>query len=182
MVPSNKAFRQDTLPEAIQQAHQRSDLQVVGIGEMSVSIDPTDVIATYSLGSCLGIALHDAECGVGGIIHCMLPLSRMNQRKAEVRPCMFVDTGLSELLREMCDRGAKRKNMVARIAGGAHMLDRKRTFRVGQRNYAVSRKILQKNDVQIEADDIGGTISRNMFFHVGTGDTAIKTGGSTSLL
>ncbi len=147
-----------------------------------MSVDPTDVLVTYSLGSCVGLSLHDDNCGVGGLIHCMLPLSRMNEKKASARPCMFVDTGVTNLLQEMFDRGAQRKNIVARVAGGAHMLDRKRTFRVGQRNHAVLRKILWKNDIMIEADDVGGTVSRTMFFHVGTGDTAIKTGGSISLL
>ncbi|MFW6457650.1 MAG: chemotaxis protein CheD [Planctomycetota bacterium] len=182
MVPTQKSTNNGALPESIDRARQRSGLETVGIGDMCVSVDPTDVLVTYSLGSCVGLALYDASCGVGGLIHCMLPLSRMNKQKANARPCMFVDTGVSAMLQEMFDRGAQRKNIIARVAGGAHMLDRKRTFRVGQRNYAVLRKILWKNDILIESDDVGGTVSRTMFFHVGSGDTAIKTGGSITLL
>ena len=39
---------------------------------MKLSDDPEDVIVTYSLGSCIGLSLLDAEARVGGLIHCLL--------------------------------------------------------------------------------------------------------------
>ncbi len=32
-----------------------------------------DVLVTLGLGSCVAVALHDAQAGVGGLAHVMLP-------------------------------------------------------------------------------------------------------------
>jgi chemotaxis protein CheD len=62
------------------------------------------------------------------------------------------------------------------------MLDKSRTFRIGKRNYTVLRKILWKNDILIDAHDTGGTTSRTLFFHVGSGQTVVKKKGTFTLL
>ena len=54
----------------------------VDISGMRISETPDDVLVTYSLGSCVGLTLYDPVAKVGGMIHCMLPLSRMDRRKA----------------------------------------------------------------------------------------------------
>ena len=172
----------DRVPEVILLARRTGRARTVGIGQMCVSDEPTDVLVTYSLGSCIGLVLHDPVRGLGGLIHCMLPLSKMSPAKAQERPCMFVDTGVMRLLQALFDQGASRQDIVARVAGGAHMLDRNQTFRIGRRNFAVLRKILWKNEILIDAQDLGGTASRTLFFHIGSGSTAVKTGRSMKLL
>jgi chemotaxis protein CheD len=47
----------------------------VGVSDMKVSDDPEAVLVTYSLGSCIGIAIYDAVVRVGGLLHFMLPES-----------------------------------------------------------------------------------------------------------
>ena len=74
---------------------------IVGIGDMRVSKDAGDLLVTHGLGSCLGIAVHDPVSHVGGLLHAMLPTATLNPEKARLRPLMFVDTGMRELLREM---------------------------------------------------------------------------------
>jgi chemotaxis protein CheD len=182
MVTSENLAKDGSIPEAIRLARRSGKARTVGIGQMCVSEDPADVLVTYSLGSCVGLTLHDPVHDVGGLIHCMLPLSQMSPDKAQERPCMFVDTGVTRLLQAIFDLGASRRDIVARVAGGAHMLDRNQTFRIGRRNFAVLRKILWKNEILIDAQDLGGTVSRTLFFHVGTGVTAVKTGRSVKLL
>lgn len=181
MESSKQAVSQKQL-KSILRARRTGSAQIVGIGEMHVSEDPEDVLVTYSLGSCIGLALHDPVRGMGGLIHCMLPLSRMKPKKAEKKPGMFVDTGVVKLLEDMFERGASRRHLVSRLAGSAHMLDKSRTFRIGQRNHTVLRKILWKNDILIDSHDVGGTVSRTMFFHVGSGKTVVKKGGTFTLL
>ncbi len=38
---------------------------IVGVGDMKVASDPSAVLATYSLGSCIGVAIYDPEVRVG---------------------------------------------------------------------------------------------------------------------
>jgi len=149
-------------------------IHIVGISEMKVTDRREDVIVTYSLGSCIGLTLWDP---VAGMIHSMLPLSKIDPSKAAGKPCMFVDTCVPALLKEMFDRGAKRKNLVAKVAGCASLLDDKKLFKIGERNYTVLRKILWKNNILISAEDIGGTVSRTMVLYMADGRTTVKVGG-----
>ena len=157
-------------------------MRVVGISDMCVSSDPSDTLITYSLGSCVGLSLYDPEVTAGGLIHCLLPLSKMDSEKAKVRPQMFVDTGIVVLIEALLRLGAQKRNLVARVAGGSKLLDVKSTFDVGDRNFAVLRKILWKNDILITAKDVGGTIARTMTLEIETGITRIKSQGQNSIL
>ncbi len=149
----------------------------VGISEMKVTRNPDDVLVTYSLGSCIGVALYDAHMRVGGLIHCMLPLSKIDPVRAKESPCMFTDTGIPHMLQTLLDMGADKRRIVAKVAGASQLLDSNNTFRIGERNKVVLRKLLWKNNILIAAEDTGGTIARTMFLDVSTGVTMIKAGG-----
>ena len=157
-------------------------MRVVGISDMCVSSDPSDTLITYSLGSCVGLSLYEPEVTAGGLIHCLLPLSKMDSEKAKVRPQMFVDTGIVVRIEALLRLGAQKRNLVARVAGGSKLLDVKSTFDVGDRNFAVLRKILWKNDILITAKDVGGSIARTMTLEIETGITRIKSQGQNSIL
>lgn len=149
----------------------------IGIGEMKISQDPQDVLVTYSLGSCIGLSLYDPALKVGGLIHCMLPLSRTSPDKARENPERFTDTGVVALMREMLNAGCSKKRLIAKAIGAAKMLDENNLFRIGERNYTVMRKILWKNDILLCAEDVGGTISRTVYLKIDDGRTIVKSGG-----
>ena len=152
-------------------------VHVVGISEMRISARPQDVIVTYSLGSCVGLSIYDPVAKVGGMIHCMLPLSTMDVEKAQENPWMFVDTGVTGFLQELFRRGVTRRNLVAKVAGAAEIFDRSQVFRIGVRNHTVLRKVLWKNDILLAAEDIGGTTTRTLSLYMTTGQTTIRSGG-----
>ena len=150
---------------------------VIGISEMEVSNKPEDVLITYSLGSCLGVAVYDPEIKVAGMIHCMLPLSKIDPNKAKNVPYMFVDTGIPILFKEMYSLGVVKERIIVKIAGCASLLDEKGLFKIGERNYTVFRKILWKNNILIKKKDIGESRSRTLSIEVATGRVIIKSGG-----
>src|SRR6056297_104953 len=96
---------------------------VVDIAGMQISSNPEDILITYSLGSCVGVSIYDPVLRIGGLIHCMLPLSKVDPEKAAQRPYMFVDTGVSMLLNRLYDMGLKKSRAVISVAGGAQVLD-----------------------------------------------------------
>lgn len=149
----------------------------VEISDMKVATAPDTILVTYSLGSCVGLSLYDPVAKVGGLIHCMLPLSKIDPAKAAMRPFMFVDTGVTALLTDLYLRGAQRQNLVAKVAGAGSPLGKEETFRIGQRNYTVLRKLLWKNDILIDAEDIGGSAARTMYLYLHDGLTTVKSGG-----
>ncbi len=144
---------------------------------MKVSKNPEDVLVTYSLGSCVGVTLYDPLQKIGGLIHCMLPLSKIDPVKAKDNPYMFVDTGLPLLLQTILDLGGEKKRIIAKVAGGAVLLNDNGTFRIGERNYIVVRKLLWKNNILISSEDVGGTIPRTMYLYINDGKTIIRSTG-----
>jgi len=155
---------------------------VVGISDMKVSNNPDEVLITYSLGSCLGVVIFDPVAHVAGLLHSMLPLSIIDPHKAKSSPFMFVDTGIPLLFREAYNLGAEKKRIIVKAAGCSSLLDEKGFFKIGERNFTVLRKLLWKNNILIEKQDIGGNHSRTVSIATANGKVIVKTGGKENEL
>jgi len=144
---------------------------------MKVANDPEDTLITYSLGSCIGITLYDPVARVGGILHYMLPDSKINMAKAQKNPFMFADTGIPLLFKEAYKLGGEKTRMQVKVAGGSQILDETGFFNIGKRNYMALRKILWTNSVLIAAEDVGGSGNRTVSIEVSSGKVWVKTSG-----
>jgi len=144
---------------------------IVGVSDMKLSSTPGDIIVTHALGSCIGVAIHDERNGVGGLLHYMLPLSKVDKKKAERNPFMFGDTGIPLLFTEAYKLGAQKSNIRVVIAGGAQVFKEKDFFDVGNRNIVIARKMFWRNHVMIATEHVGGHIPRTMYLEVGSGAT-----------
>lgn len=155
---------------------------VVGVADLKVSNQPTDVLVTHALGSCIGVAIYDPVVKVGGILHFMLPDSSLDRAKAQEQPCMFADTGLPLLFKECYRLGAVKSRLLVKVAGGSQVLSSKECFQIGRRNYAALRKIFLKNNVLITSEDVGGTKARTLYLEIGTGNVWVKIMGQNTIL
>lgn len=153
--------------------------RVVLVSDGCMSSDAEETLITYSLGSCVGLALYDPVARVGGMSHSMLPVSSLDRAKAAANPWMFTDTATALLLQRLFEMGARRTNLVARVAGAATAMQGEQVFRVGSRNLAVVRKVLWKNDILLAAEDVGGTEPRSLFLEMATGRTYVRKRGRT---
>lgn len=149
---------------------------IVTVGDMKTGSNG-DVIVTHALGSCLGLVIFDPVSRVGGLLHAMLPLSKINPDKAMTNPYMFVDTGVPALFNAVYKLGGVKSRMVVKAAGCGHPLGKEQMFKVGQRNYTVLKKLLWKNNILVGAEDVGGTDSRTLYFEVASGKTYISSKG-----
>jgi len=150
---------------------------VVDISDAKVSGNPESVLVTYSLGSCIGVALFDAVAHVGGMLHYQLPDSKMDAAKAERQPFMFADTGMAILIRKLMSMGAGAKRLQVRVAGGAAMANGPQGFDIGKRNYLAIRKVLWKHGLFIDGEDVGGNAPRNMSLFISDGTVTIRSVG-----
>ncbi len=156
---------------------------IIGVADMKVSKTPGDLLITYALGSCLGIAIYDPVACVGGLLHVMLPVSTIDPAKAAENPYMFVDTGVPKLFVECYKAGAHKPRLIVKVAGGASLnRTEEDQFQIGKRNLVMLRKLLWKNGVLLQAHDVGGTHSRTMALEIGSGKVTIKANGTISLL
>ncbi len=152
--------------------------KIVGVADMKISDTHGDVIVTHALGSCLGIAAHDARATVGGILHVMMPHSTVNPEKAKANPYMFIDTGVPAFFRSLYDAGAQKRQLVVRVAGGANIGAREQDrFAIGKRNFVMLKKLFWQNGVMIEAEDVGGNHARTMYLEIGSGRVWLSTAG-----
>lgn len=149
---------------------------VAVVGDMKVGKEG-DILVTHALGSCLGLMIYDPVEKVGGLLHAMLPLSKINPQKAEANPFMFVDTGVPRLFKEVYDIGGQKSRLVVKAAGCGQPLGNNEMFKIGERNYTILKKLLWKNNILLESEDVGGTASRTVHFDVSTGKMIISTGG-----
>ncbi|MBW2147230.1 MAG: chemotaxis protein CheD [Deltaproteobacteria bacterium] len=149
----------------------------VGIADFKVRKDDNCTLVTYSLGSCIGVCVYDPVVKVGGILHYMLPESQMDPSKASKNPAMFADTGIPLLFKECYRYGAQKKRMIVKVAGGSQILDESGFFNIGKRNYAALRKIFWRNNVLIDFEDVGGTVSRTLYMDISTGVVRVKMSG-----
>lgn len=150
---------------------------VVGVADMVISNDPSADLVTYSLGSCLGIALYDPVKKIGGLIHVLLPDSTRHAGKAIESPAMFIDTGVPRLFHGLYDMGAERSRLVAVAAGGAHFLDTGGVFNIGARNQQALLELLERNGFSLAASDLGGVASRTLRLDLATGRVQIQSPG-----
>ena len=147
---------------------------LVGISDLWVSDQPDDMIITYSLGSCIGMAVYDPERMIGGMIHYMLPASKIAPDKAKAKPAMFADTGVPLLLNDLLAKGAAKNRLVIKVAGGAQLMDDKNVFNIGERNFLMLRKILWTNNLLIKGQHIGGGFARTLRLEIATGRVTVK--------
>lgn len=144
---------------------------------MSVSNNPESSIITYSLGSCIGVAIHDPVVRVGGILHFMLPESELDSEKATKNPFMFCDTGIPSLFKAAYKLGAKKQRMKVVMAGGSQVLDQDGFFNIGKRNAIAAKKMFWRNNVIIDHEDTGGNCNRTLKLDIKSGKILLKISG-----
>jgi chemotaxis protein CheD len=149
----------------------------VGISDMKIVSAP-DVVATYALGSCVGICIIDKINQTCGLLHIMLP---QNPNPADTKAVFkYADTGIEEMIKQMEKKGCVRVRMIAKIAGGAKMFevvdDKNSTIgNIGERNVVAVKSTLQKFRIKIIAEDVGLNYGRTIFFDSTNGDLSVKS-------
>jgi chemotaxis protein CheD len=144
----------------------------VGIAEYSVTTDDA-VITTSGLGSCLGIAIYDSRTQTAGLVHAMLPTRDEMQDGNDAK---FADSGIEALVAEMERKGANRRGMEAKIAGGSDMLDfSENGSGIGLRNVERGRETLAEFDIPIVGEDVGGDHGRSLRLESTSGDLIVKS-------
>ena len=149
----------------------------VGMADLNIC-SGSDSITTLGLGSCVGIVLWDPTTKICGMVHVMLPDSTTIRNNSNV--AKFADSGIDELLKRVLAKGARRQNLVAKIAGGAKMFsvqNKSDLISIGERNVVASIKKLKQLNIPLKAQDTGDNYGRTVTFYPATGQYHIKRVG-----
>lgn len=137
-------------------------------------------LMTKDLGSCIGVAVRDPYVGVGGLLHVMLPQHREHNNDEIFVAAKYADTGLDEMIKTLVMQGARREHMVAKIAGGAHMIKCAQVPEdkdISSRNLQAVKRKLDELSIPVLASDVGEYWPRTVVFEPGSGNFRILTPG-----
>ncbi|MBN2039824.1 MAG: chemotaxis protein CheD [Spirochaetes bacterium] len=149
------------------------EITVIHPGEFHVSGE--DKIISTLLGSCVAVCLHDPVNSVSGMNHFMLP-GRIT--KSDIINDDYAKYGTSaiyNLLLQLYKHGAKKENLIAKIFGGGHVLD-KITDKKGIPfdNIRVAKLYMEIEDIPIVDIDVGDKFTRKIFMDVRSGKVFLK--------
>lgn len=139
-------------------------------GQVHAAAVPTAI--TTVLGSCVSVCLFDAEAGVGGMNHFLLPHPVNRERSAR-----FGNVAMEELVAAVTRRGAARGRLRAKVFGGAAVLGTRQDGRrtLGDENVRVALGALLDLGVTVLDGDVGGTQGRKLVFHTDDGTAWMRT-------
>jgi putative nucleotidyltransferase with HDIG domain len=109
------------------------------------------------LGTCVGVALADADAGVGGMAHFLLP--EPVSRPGSFQPEKYAASGMPIFLQALYAAGAQREHVKATVAGGAlvgPLDDLDLSLDIGGRTADTVEKILNAEGIAIEKTETGG--------------------------
>ena len=156
---------------------------VVPTADMKIAQRPDRLVAD-TLGSCLCLTVYDPASGVGALWHAMLPLSKINLKKARINPFMFVDTGIPALFSQLVaqENIMPRDHWAIKAVGCGNPMGSKEIFKIGERNYRTLCKWLTNENLSLTAEDIGGTASRSVRLDLASGKTIVYRNGAEKVL
>ncbi len=129
----------------------------IHVGEIFVGIKPTEIVTV--LGSCVGVCLYDKVELIGGMNHYLLPLWNGNGLESP----KYGNVAIPNLIENMENIGCLRRNMEAKIFGGAniHRANSEGQL-IGQKNVLIAKEILRQWNIPIKAEDTGGNNGRRI--------------------
>ncbi len=155
---------------------------MAGLGDVHVSDDPNVLLECLGLGSCIGLCIFDPIARVAGMAHIVLPES--NRGGSTNLPGKFADTAVPMLIEGMMRKGASRSRMVAKMAGGAQMLQALAggsELDMGAKNIKMTIRALDKDGIKLVASDTGGNRGRSVWLEVSSGKVMVRVIGSTPM-
>jgi chemotaxis protein CheD len=138
-------------------------------GALYCALEPHRV--TTVLGSCISLCLWDSNLRIGGINHYLSPFWNGDGLPSP----RYGNIAIENLLERMYAMGCGKKNLQAKIFGGASLLVFNHPLtNVGERNIQVAREMLDAEGIPIASYDVGGYNGRKIIFDTHTGKVMLK--------
>lgn len=146
------------------------------VGGMAEAKGTGKRLCTRPLGSGLGVSVFDPELHLGCLLHVVLPTSIADVEAARQNPLLFVDTAVPMLFDRFFSSGGRRARMEVKVCGAAVADGVADLFQIGRRNQRVLHSLLDKNEIQVMAHNLGGTRSRRMELDLTDGSVRLFCG------
>ncbi|HNU75129.1 MAG: Chemoreceptor glutamine deamidase CheD [Deltaproteobacteria bacterium ADurb.BinA179] len=140
----------------------KRNMVIIYPGEFYVSTQ--DIIATV-LGSCISVCIKDKKTGLAGMNHFMLPGDVRSEEMFLSASAKYGMFAMEQLINEMIKRKGSKKDFEAKVFGGGHVLNfRKTDSNVPESNIDFVRAFLRMEQIAIVKEDVGGYSGRKILF------------------
>ena len=139
-------------------------------GQLFVATEPAAV--TTILGSCVAACVWEPSLGIGGINHFLLPMGS----RAASTGTRYGNIAIEQLLERLERAGTRRAGLLAKVFGGACVLDamRGKENHLGAKNVEIARLALAEAGIPVVASDVGGGRGRKLIFYPHDGSAMVK--------
>jgi chemotaxis protein CheD len=151
------------------------------VGRMAVKLLPSEYYVTTTgtvlstvLGSCVAACLLDADAGIAGMNHFMLPEDAEAATRDPGAAMRYGAYAMDVLIREMLRVGARRDRLTAKVFGGAAVLANMTTLNIGDRNADFVLRYLRAQRIEVAAQDLRGQHARRVCFLPATGKAVVR--------
>lgn len=132
---------------------------------------------TTVLGSCVSACIRDAESGVGGMNHFMLPetnRNRLNSRDENVvgTATRYGNYAMEHLINTILENGGKRRNLEVKLFGGGKIIPT--LGDVGARNVEFILDYIYTEALNLVSHDLGDIYPRKVNYFPLTGKVRMK--------
>lgn len=128
---------------------------VIG-GEFAVGRDDDDVAFKTLLGSCVALMFYDKEKKIKSMNHFLLP-----KTENTIDDMKYGLYSVEAMLNEMYKMGCKKQNMVAKISGGADIMQLNLTnVSIGQRNVDFAKEFCRSEGFKVISEHTRGEHGR----------------------
>ncbi|MBW6421383.1 chemotaxis protein CheD [Rhizobium sp. XQZ8] len=138
-------------------------------GQSAISEHPKTIFITV-LGSCVSACIYDAESGIGGMNHFILP-NGGHQDRTE-RQQRYGDVAMRSLVDAVRGRRSNRRPLRAKLYGGRTRCPNGED--AGALNAAFARDFLQAEGIDITDESLGDDLARWVTFHPASGRVWLK--------
>lgn len=139
-------------------------------GEYFVTTD--GMLLVTVLGSCVAACIRDAESGIGGMNHFMLPDE--GSKGVVSTSARYGTYAMEILINHLLKLGARRNRLEAKVFGGGAVLQSLASSDVGARNADFVLSYLKTEKVPVVAKDLLDSYPRKVYFFPGTGRVLVK--------
>ena len=129
-----------------------------------------DMLIVTVLGSCVSACLWDPVRRIGGMNHFMLPGAGDSARMGVY--------AMELLINRMLKLGAERARLVAKVFGGAAVLQGMEALNVGSQNSAFVLEFLREEGIAVAAKDLQDVCPRKVYFFLQSGKVRVKRLGA----
>ncbi len=143
-------------------------LHILG-GQSAISEHPETMFMTV-LGSCVSACIYNAESGIGGMNHFILP-SGGHQDRTE-RKQRYGDIAMPSLLNAVRGGTSRRRALKAKLYGGRTRCPNGED--AGALNAAFARDFLRTEGIELIDESLGDDLARWVTFHPATGRVWLK--------